>query len=214
MRALFVTVLLCGCATKDAPHDKPASSRERSATAGVTASSRGASASASATAPPSFDKLSVTVDGAPVKIQQALIKRIPLAGRYQLLLNDAVTQCDQLVDNLFDGKSLGPNHLLLDVGQHLSADGTLTPVVTYSYASGSSEQQKGTKVKIGGKADKGENVEISLDMTEIVDKKTGKRVGAVPTPRLGQYGLMTYMHQGKQYVVMPIQGGYTTLALP
>ena len=47
-----------------------------------------------------------------------------------------------------------------------------------------------------------------------IDKKTGKRVGAVPTPRLGQYGLMTYMHQGKQYVVMPIQGGYTTLALP
>ena len=47
-----------------------------------------------------------------------------------------------------------------------------------------------------------------------IDKKTGKRVGAVPTPRLGQYGLMTYMHQGKQYVVMPLQGGYTTLALP
>jgi quinoprotein glucose dehydrogenase len=47
-----------------------------------------------------------------------------------------------------------------------------------------------------------------------IDKKTGKRVGAVPTPRLGQYGLMTYMHQGKQYVVMPIQGGYTSLALP
>ena len=47
-----------------------------------------------------------------------------------------------------------------------------------------------------------------------IDKKTGKRVGAVPTPRLGQYGLMTYMHQGKQYVVMPFQGGYTTLALP
>ena len=33
-----------------------------------------------------------------------------------------------------------------------------------------------------------------------IDKKTGKRVGAVPTPRHGQYGLMTYLHQGKQYV--------------
>ena len=47
-----------------------------------------------------------------------------------------------------------------------------------------------------------------------IDKKTGKRVGAVPTPRLGQYGLMTYLHQGKQYVVLPVSGGYTTLALP
>jgi quinoprotein glucose dehydrogenase len=47
-----------------------------------------------------------------------------------------------------------------------------------------------------------------------IDKKTGKRVGQVPTPRIGAYGLMTYMHQGKQYVVMPRNGGYTTLALP
>jgi glucose dehydrogenase len=47
-----------------------------------------------------------------------------------------------------------------------------------------------------------------------IDKKTGKRVAAVPTPRLGQYGLMTYLHQGKQYVVLPVTGGYTALALP
>jgi quinoprotein glucose dehydrogenase len=47
-----------------------------------------------------------------------------------------------------------------------------------------------------------------------IDKRTGKRVGAVATPRIGQYGLMTYLHQGKQYVVLPRNGGYTTLALP
>jgi hypothetical protein len=47
-----------------------------------------------------------------------------------------------------------------------------------------------------------------------IDKRTGKRVGQVPTTRMGQYGLMTYLHQGKQYVVMPRNGGYTTLALP
>ncbi len=47
-----------------------------------------------------------------------------------------------------------------------------------------------------------------------IDKKTGKRVGAIPTPRLGQYGLMTYLHAGKQYIVMPVTGGYQTLALP
>jgi quinoprotein glucose dehydrogenase len=47
-----------------------------------------------------------------------------------------------------------------------------------------------------------------------IDKRTGKRVGQVPTERLGQYGLMTYLHQGKQYIVLPRNGGYTTLALP
>ena len=47
-----------------------------------------------------------------------------------------------------------------------------------------------------------------------IDKRTGKRVGAVATPRLGQYGLMTYMHQGKQYIVLPVNGGYTAMALP
>ena len=47
-----------------------------------------------------------------------------------------------------------------------------------------------------------------------IDKKTGKRVGAVATPEMGGYGLMTYMHQGKQYVMLPVQGGYTALALP
>jgi quinoprotein glucose dehydrogenase len=47
-----------------------------------------------------------------------------------------------------------------------------------------------------------------------IDKKTGKRVGAVETPARGEYGLMTYMHQGKQYVILPVAGGYTALALP
>jgi quinoprotein glucose dehydrogenase len=47
-----------------------------------------------------------------------------------------------------------------------------------------------------------------------IDKKTGKRVGQVATPRMGQYGLMTYLHQGKQYVILPTNGGYTAMALP
>ncbi len=47
-----------------------------------------------------------------------------------------------------------------------------------------------------------------------IDKKTGKRVAAVATPAPSQYGLMTYMHQGKQYVILPVAGGYTAMALP
>jgi len=47
-----------------------------------------------------------------------------------------------------------------------------------------------------------------------IDKRTGKRVGSVETPRLGGYGLMTYLHNGKQYVVVPMNGGYAAMALP
>jgi quinoprotein glucose dehydrogenase len=47
-----------------------------------------------------------------------------------------------------------------------------------------------------------------------IDKKTGQRIGQVATPQRGEYGIMTYMHGGKQYVVRSIDGGYTALALP
>jgi quinoprotein glucose dehydrogenase len=47
-----------------------------------------------------------------------------------------------------------------------------------------------------------------------IDKKTGQRVGKVATPARGEYGIMTYMHGGKQYVVLSVDGGYTALALP
>ena len=46
-----------------------------------------------------------------------------------------------------------------------------------------------------------------------IDKKTGRRIGKVRTPANGQYGIMTYLHQGKQYVVLPVADGYTALAL-
>ncbi len=47
-----------------------------------------------------------------------------------------------------------------------------------------------------------------------IDKATGRRVGQVRTPRMGQYGVMTYLHEGRQYIVVPMSGGYTALALP
>jgi quinoprotein glucose dehydrogenase len=47
-----------------------------------------------------------------------------------------------------------------------------------------------------------------------IDKKTGQRVGQVATPQRGEYGIMTYQHGGKQYVVLSVDGGYTALALP
>jgi quinoprotein glucose dehydrogenase len=38
------------------------------------------------------------------------------------------------------------------------------------------------------------------------DKKTGKKIGSVKLPAAGQYGMMSYTHEGKQYIVVQIGG--------
>ena len=38
------------------------------------------------------------------------------------------------------------------------------------------------------------------------NKETGKKIGTVKMPAAGQYGMMSYMHEGKQYVVVQIGG--------
>jgi len=37
-----------------------------------------------------------------------------------------------------------------------------------------------------------------------IDKKTGERLGVVDIPAPGQYGMMTYLHDGQQYIVVQI----------
>ena len=41
------------------------------------------------------------------------------------------------------------------------------------------------------------------------DKRTGEILGSVELPALGLYGMMTYMHEGKQYIVVQI-GSFRT----
>ncbi len=45
-----------------------------------------------------------------------------------------------------------------------------------------------------------------------VDKLTGERLGTIDLPGAGQYGMMTYMHEGKQFIVVQT-GGRTPAAL-
>jgi quinoprotein glucose dehydrogenase len=47
-----------------------------------------------------------------------------------------------------------------------------------------------------------------------IDKKTGKRLGKLQTGGASRYGMMTYMHQGKQYVVVQLSNGLQAFALP
>ncbi|MBL4821363.1 MAG: hypothetical protein JKY98_10310 [Gammaproteobacteria bacterium] len=41
------------------------------------------------------------------------------------------------------------------------------------------------------------------------NKMTGEIIASVPIPAPGQYGIMTYMHQGKQYIVVQIGSSRT-----
>ncbi|MGI1678694.1 MAG: PQQ-binding-like beta-propeller repeat protein [Cellvibrionaceae bacterium] len=47
-----------------------------------------------------------------------------------------------------------------------------------------------------------------------VDKKTGKTLGMVPVPADSRYGMMTYVHKGRQYVMLQTGSKLTTMALP
>jgi len=41
------------------------------------------------------------------------------------------------------------------------------------------------------------------------DKQTGEILASVPLPAPGQYGIMTYMHEGKQYIVVQVGSIHT-----
>ena len=47
-----------------------------------------------------------------------------------------------------------------------------------------------------------------------IDKKTGERVGAVEIPGSTRYGMSSWMHEGKQYIIIQLSDGLAALALP
>jgi quinoprotein glucose dehydrogenase len=46
-----------------------------------------------------------------------------------------------------------------------------------------------------------------------LDKATGRQVGKVEIPEKTNYGMMTYMHEGKQYLVLQTGPTLTTMVL-
>jgi quinoprotein glucose dehydrogenase len=47
-----------------------------------------------------------------------------------------------------------------------------------------------------------------------IDKRTGKRLAKLQTAGLSRYGMMTYQHQGKQYLVVQLSNRLQAFALP
>ena len=47
-----------------------------------------------------------------------------------------------------------------------------------------------------------------------IDKRTGERVGAFELPGNTRYGMSSWVHQGKQYVIIQLEDGLAAVALP
>ncbi|MCH7892447.1 MAG: PQQ-binding-like beta-propeller repeat protein [Gemmatimonadetes bacterium] len=47
-----------------------------------------------------------------------------------------------------------------------------------------------------------------------IDKQTGERVGAVEIPGSTRYGMSSWMHEGKQYIIIQLSDGLAAMALP
>ena len=47
-----------------------------------------------------------------------------------------------------------------------------------------------------------------------INKATGERLGSVESPGLGMYGLMSYMHDGKQRIILQTPGQLVAFSLP
>jgi quinoprotein glucose dehydrogenase len=67
----------------------------------------------------------------------------------------------------------------------------------------------------------GARTEDGLPLLNARNKRTGELIWSVEVPANGQYGMMTFMHEGKQYIVMNsaggpggMPGGFVALTLP
>ena len=47
-----------------------------------------------------------------------------------------------------------------------------------------------------------------------IDKQTGERLGTVEIPGMTRYGMSSWVHEGKQYVIIQLEDGLAAMALP
>ena len=47
-----------------------------------------------------------------------------------------------------------------------------------------------------------------------IDKQTGERLASVEIPGVTRYGMSSWMHEGRQYVIVQLQDGIAAYALP
>lgn len=166
--ALLAAVAAIGCKSRQAPG------------AGTAAGTAGAgSGSAPPTAPGALGTLSVTRDGARVAMARAMVKRLPVDGRYQVYVTSGDASCQELLANVFAHRDPSAS-LLFDAGDRLAADGSLAGTVTAVYSGPDDVTiEPGAKFALSGTAEAGARVEISIDAKLVVASSEPGRGGTV-----------------------------------
>jgi quinoprotein glucose dehydrogenase len=52
------------------------------------------------------------------------------------------------------------------------------------------------------------------DVIYAIDKLTGERMGQAPIPGSTGYGMSSWVHEGKQYILVQLEDGLAAMALP
>ncbi len=142
--ALFVMLVLGACGKGDGKQEATSSDPPK-------------------TAPPKaagLGTLEVKINGKSAPMKKAFIKRIPGAGRYQVHAVDGDGSCQELIDNVFNNRDLP--YILFNIGQRLGADGKLRTEVTEIFIKGSGTVEPGSMATVGGTADNGTKVDVSV----------------------------------------------------
>ena len=58
------------------------------------------------------------------------------------------------------------------------------------------------------------NCESACGLLAYIDKETGERVGTVDLPGSTRYGMSSWTHEGKQYIIIQLNDGIAAMALP
>lgn len=46
-----------------------------------------------------------------------------------------------------------------------------------------------------------------------IDKRTGERVGSIELPGVTRYGMSSWMHEGRQYVIIQLNSGLAAIGV-
>jgi hypothetical protein len=138
----------------------------------------GSSGSTSAPADPKgFVKLAVTVNGKPVAMTRAFIKRVS-ADQWRVLVSDQEGSCAELLSGVTNSVK-GSTGFVSTLQRHLKPDGTNEIAVTDFWTAGHPTSAKLGTAEVAGPTDKDAKVEVTI--SKIRDDDNGKILEAEGT---------------------------------
>lgn len=171
---LFVLVALSACqdhASRKRSGDGDSDERPKKAASSKTRSSSSATASGAASSTPTAQELVIQLDGKPVTLKQAFIKKRE-GGVLQLYATSGSASCKELIDNLFN-EPPGEVSILINLKPSPGGPTTISDIFT---GSRNGDLAEGAKVTLEGGADVGQSATISLDYGVRADEKEWLRV--------------------------------------